>query len=397
MRGFIAKYYNWTFHGEESVPEYFEAATALPMSEEPTPLAHVEANNHPHWGDEQHMDWAQRMVLDAVRPSYFSSSHDGVPDDVGNKILPYGHTLPGDYYNTKKLIKDLGLPIEKIGVWLYYLRATAEHMMWHATHQTRQGSMCHPSDDEASKHSDYMYPNFANDPRNFRLPQAAAVVHVGVRTYGHATDNEFIMRQALMCTVNDLPAYGMASGWSTTEVMGFSICMDDTMTFHLQHGRKACYFDCHRQFLPVQHRYQRNNKAFTKNRVQNKAMDHKWTKKSIFWDLPYWSTLMIRHNLDVMHIEKNIFDNIFNTVMNIKRKTKDNLNTHLDLKSICNRPELELELDEHRSNVMPKAAYTLSKEQKRRVREWIKGLKVPDGYASNLARCVDMMNCICTA
>ncbi|KAL0433736.1 UNVERIFIED_CONTAM: hypothetical protein Slati_2707900 [Sesamum latifolium] len=66
-----------------------------------------------------------------------------------------------------------------------------------------------------------------------------------------------------------------------------------------------------------------------------------------------------------MHIEKNVFDNIFNTVMDINGKTKDNLNARQDLKSICNRPELEL--DECRPNVMPKAAYTLSKEQKRKV------------------------------
>ena len=32
---------------------------------------------------------------------------------------------------------------------------------------------------------------------------------------------------------------------------------------------------------------------------------------------------MIRHNLDVMHIEKNVFDNIFNTIMEIEGKTKD--------------------------------------------------------------------------
>ncbi|KAL0303178.1 UNVERIFIED_CONTAM: hypothetical protein Sradi_6185900 [Sesamum radiatum] len=43
--------------------------------------------------------------------------------------------------------------------------------------------------------------------------------HVGVRTYNHATDNEFIMRAALMWTVNDLPAYGIAFGWSTAGVM----------------------------------------------------------------------------------------------------------------------------------------------------------------------------------
>jgi hypothetical protein len=31
-----------------------------------------------------------------------------------------------------------------------------------------------------------------------------------------------------------------------------------------------------------------------------------WAKKSIFFKLTYWSTLKLRHNLDVMHIEKNI-------------------------------------------------------------------------------------------
>ncbi|KAL0314988.1 UNVERIFIED_CONTAM: hypothetical protein Scaly_2900000 [Sesamum calycinum] len=98
--------------------------------------------------------------------------------------------------------------------------------------------------------------------------------------------------------------------------------------------------------------------------------------------------LLIQHNLDVMHIEKNVFDNIFNTVMDIKGKTKDNINASRDLKIICNRPELEL--DKHRPNVMPKAVYTLENEQKRRVCEWIHGLKFLDGYASNLARCVDM-------
>ncbi|KAL0427059.1 UNVERIFIED_CONTAM: hypothetical protein Slati_2880700 [Sesamum latifolium] len=31
------------------------------------------------------------------------------------EYCPPDHTMPGDYYNTKKLIKDLGLPVEKIG------------------------------------------------------------------------------------------------------------------------------------------------------------------------------------------------------------------------------------------------------------------------------------------
>ncbi|BBN70198.1 transposable element gene [Prunus dulcis] len=33
-----------------------------------------------------------------------------------------------------------------------------------------------------------------------------------------------------------------------------------------------------------------------------------WTHKPMFFELPYWSKLKLRHNLDVMHVEKNVFD-----------------------------------------------------------------------------------------
>jgi len=69
---------------------------------------------------------------------------------------------------------------------------------------------------------------------------------------------------------------------------------------------------------------------------------HNWVKKSIFWELPHWSTNLIRHNLDVMHVEiKNVFDNVFNTVMDIKGKTKDNANARIDMKKICKRPTID--------------------------------------------------------
>ena len=38
----------------------------------------------------------------------------------------------------------------------------------------------------------------------------------------------------------------------------------------------------------------------------------------------------------------------------------------------------------------PKAYYTLDKIGKQVLCEWVKNLRYPDGYASNLARCVDM-------
>ena len=37
---------------------------------------------------------------------------------------------------------------------------------------------------------------------------------------------------------------------------------------------------------------------------KREADELNWRKKSIFWELPYWSSLLLRHNLDVMHVEK---------------------------------------------------------------------------------------------
>ena len=70
--------------------------------------------------------------------------------------------------------------------------------------------------------------------------------------------------------------------------------------------------------------------SLSDTRLPGYGVHHNWTKKSIFWELPYWKSNLIRHNIDVMHTEKNFFDNIFNTVMNVHDKTKNNLNVRLD-------------------------------------------------------------------
>ena len=87
---------------------------------------------------------------------------------------------------------------------------------------------------------------------------------------------------------------------------------------------------------------------------------HKWTKRSIFWDLSYWKVHLIHHNLDVIHIEKNDFDDIINTVINVTRKIKDNLNARNDMRDICDQPTLDV--DASSKGPKPKAVYTLDKE-----------------------------------
>ena len=67
-----------------------------------------------------------------------------------------------------------------------------------------------------------------------------------------------------------------------------------------------------------------------------------WTKKSIFFQLPYQSTLKLRHNLDVMHTEKNICDNVLGTLLNIDEKIKDSAKARKDLCHMGIRKEFAL-------------------------------------------------------
>ena len=98
----------------------------------------------------------------------------------------------------------------------------------------------------------------------------------------------------------------------------------------------------------------------------------------------------MRHNIDVMHNEKNFFENVFNTVMDVKGKTKDNAQARQDLRKYCRRNELLINPIDSGKGQKPKACYTLTKDERMLVLQWVQELKFPDSYASNLGRCVDL-------
>ena len=56
----------------------------------------------------------------------------------------------------------------------------------------------------------------------------------------------------------------------------------------------------------------------------------------------------MRHRLDVMHIEKNICDNIIGTLLNIPGKTKDTVKTRLN--SVEMRVRKQLAPEKRRQN-----------------------------------------------
>jgi len=110
-----------------------------------------------------------------------------------------------------------------------------------------------------------------------------------------------------------------------------------------------------------------------------------YSRKVGLWRLPYWKHLKLPHNLDVMHIEKNICENILGTLLNVQGKTKDTTNARLDLYDMGIRPEFHLQ--QHGNSVIaPPAPYVLGKDQKIKFCKFLKGIKFPDGYAANLAK-----------
>ncbi|XP_074299841.1 uncharacterized protein LOC141631013 [Silene latifolia] len=109
----------------------------------------------------------------------------------------------------------------------------------------------------------------------------------------------------------------------------------------------------------------------------------------LFERLPYWRELSIRHCLDVMHIEKNVCDNIINTLLNVPNKSKDNAAARKDMMDMKIRPELAPQEDGLRT-YLPPAAHTLSKKEKIEFCKCLHGVEVPEGYSSNISSLVSM-------
>jgi len=115
-----------------------------------------------------------------------------------------------------------------------------------------------------------------------------------------------------------------------------------------------------------------------------------WTKKSIFFELPYWKDNKLRHNFDVMLIEKNVCDNILGTILNVDKKSRDDADVRKALEDVGIKPHLWLKPSAGQHPIMPSAPYSMSLEEKDRFLKVLQKLRAPDGYVSNISRCVNM-------
>jgi hypothetical protein len=110
----------------------------------------------------------------------------------------------------------------------------------------------------------------------------------------------------------------------------------------------------HRRYIPMKHQFQSMKDKFNTNTEKwhppphltyhevyemvkdahvvlgkqrrtdkNTEEDDMWKKESIFWELPYWNDLDVRHSIDVMHVEKNVCESLLETFLNTYGKTRD--------------------------------------------------------------------------
>ena len=217
----------------------------------------------------------------------------------------------------------------------------------------------------------------------------------GVRTYDALSGKMFDLHAAVLWCIHDYPALSTLSGRTTRGYFACIHCDKHPLSYSL---RSKIGYIGHYRFLPKGHRLWRNNEfvglhesndepgKFSEKELQaelekvrpgrhqesrkrkrsdlGSKKDHVpiWGRRVCLWDLKYWAKLKLRDNLDVMHIEKNICENLIGTILNLEGKTKDTLNARIDLKDLNIKEELQLR-KEGDSYVMPRARYTLSKEQ----------------------------------
>jgi hypothetical protein len=81
--------------------------------------------------------------------------------------------------------------------------------------------------------------------------------------------------------------------------------------------------------------------------------------------LSYWKDLQTCHNIDLMHVTKNVFDNIIGILPDMPRKINDGLKLRTDLVQFELRPEIHLILRLNGKHFLPPASYTLTIEGKR--------------------------------
>ncbi|WMV46610.1 hypothetical protein MTR67_039995 [Solanum verrucosum] len=214
---------------------------------------------------------------------------------------------------------------------------TSTLMTWHMDERVDDGIMRHPADSMAWKSFNELHPSFALDPRNVRLGLAID----GFQPFQNSKTSHSIWHVVLI--PYNLPPWFLVYGSShylphshkwRNETKTFDGNKEESLAPKIRSGIEIFDQVQDLEGLPL------SKDPKKRKKLSHEKWQDNWNKKNIFFELPYWKCLLLRHNLDVMHIEKNICDNIMGTIMNVEGKIKDTIKTRLDLQELKIRSEL---------------------------------------------------------
>ncbi|XP_031131818.1 uncharacterized protein LOC116033200 [Ipomoea triloba] len=149
----------------------------------------------------------------------------------------------------------------------------------------------------------------------------------GVSLHDAYSRSSFTLRAMIFCTINDFPAYGNLSGYTTKGAKDISPYRKKKKAFNEKSKTRVARLPLSGH--AIYERVKNVDVDFGKTcKTTQKSL---WKKRSIFWNLPYWEHLSVRHCLDVMHVEKNVCDSIIGTLLNIQGKTKYGVKARKDM------------------------------------------------------------------
>ncbi|CAM8981847.1 unnamed protein product [Rhodiola kirilowii] len=239
---------------------------------------------------------------------------------------------------------------------------------------------------------------------------------VGVLTYDRHDGSSFMMKATVMWIISDFLGLGMLCGLKSKGYKACLLCLDEIDATHLC-GRML--YQGHSRWLPSTHPWRNAAQKFNgavehrdapsslsgsqilyeilRHEFLTLSLDPKfkargtserlcWTHKTIFYELPYWETFSEPYSLDVMHIEKIVFDNIIGTVLGLEGKTKDDPKARIGLQKQGVRKHLWQKFtgSSSRKERVSQTTYTVLPNEKVEILEMMKDAKYPHGYAGSL-------------
>ncbi|GJT87252.1 putative reverse transcriptase domain-containing protein [Tanacetum coccineum] len=314
------------------------------------------------------------------------------------KMLPAGNEMVEKTYHAKKLMRMMGSRYKKIhvcsnnyipywkdnkeltvcptcGISRWKLESISEDLRWHATMRITDCVLRHPADSQAWRIIDEKFLEISKDPRNLWL--------------GISADE----------AINDYPALGTLCGFPYSGFKGCVVRGKDTHCVRLSASSNV-EKENEQTIRPqktkkireaeVERFKSRKRETTEEEGSLNQVNEAYWKKFNIWYrKLKYWRHNSVPHCIDFMHVEKNVYESLVGTLINVPRKTKHGMNARLDLAELGIKPELFARKEEDKTT-LPPAGYTLTNAEKDIFYKTLSNIRVPQGYCSNFSSLVSL-------